>query len=359
MNRRDVLAGAGLAAGAASGFPAPAIGQGIRQLTMVTDHPEGPGMLPSARRLAQTITEASQGRIRIEASPSGAVVRPFETFDAVEAGVADMFHSHIGYFARKAPAFHFYSGVPFGFTADELFAWVRFGGGQELWDTLCGRFNVKPLLASSTGAQMGGWFNHEMASTDAFKGLRYRMVDPGAEVFRRLGAIVVVLPGAETLQSLRSGAIDACEWIGPWMDMAMGLHQAASHYYYPGWQEPGTAIALGINGRVWQSFAESDQRLIEAAAASEYAVSLAEFNTNNALALRRLQAEGAVRLRKFDDAMLRTFAEISRDVVAEAGSGDDHSRKIHESYLEFRGSIRDWSDIAEGTYLSARAGLSR
>jgi TRAP-type mannitol/chloroaromatic compound transport system substrate-binding protein len=354
MRRRDVLIGAGLAGGASLSFPAPAIAPEIRQLTMVTDHPEGPGMLPSARRLAQTITEASHGRIRIEVSASGAVVRPFETFDAVQSGVADMFHSHIGYFARKSPAFHFYAGVPYGFTANELFAWVRFGGGQELWDALGSEFNVKPLLASSTGTQMGGWFNQEMTSMEGFKGLRYRMADPGAEVFRRLGAIVVLLPGAETLQSLRSGAIDACEWIGPWMDMAMGLHQVASYYYYPGWQEPGTAIALGINTGVWGSLDEGDQRLIEAAAAGEYAVSHAEFNSNNALALRELRAEGVVKFRKYDDAMLKTFAEISREVVAEAGSGDDQSRKIYQSYLVFRTLIRQWSDVAEGAYLGIR-----
>jgi len=355
MRRRDVLAGAGLAAGATFSFPAPAIAQGIRQLTMVTDWPEGPGVLPSARRLAQTIADASQGRIRIEVTPSGAVVRPFETFDAVQSGVADMFHSHIGYFERKSPAFHFYSGVLYGLTANELFAWVRFGGGQELWDALGGQFNIKPLLCCSTGTQMGGWFVNEITSMEDFKGLRYRMAGPAAEVFRRLGATVVLLPGAEIVRSLRSGAIDACEWIGPWLDMTMGLHKATNFYYYPGWHEPGTALALGVNTRVWERFDEGDRRLIEIAAASEYAVSLAEFNTNNALALRRLRAEGTVNIRKFDDAILKTFAEISKDVVAKAGSGDELSGKIYRSYLEFRTSIREWSDIAEGAYLGIRA----
>jgi TRAP-type mannitol/chloroaromatic compound transport system substrate-binding protein len=358
MRRRDVLAGAGLVAGATFTFPAPAIAQGVRHLTMVTDWPDGPGMLPSARRLAQTIADASDGRIRIEVSPSGAVVRPLETFDAVQSGIADIFHSHIGYFERKSRAFHFFSGVPFGFTANELLAWVRFGGGQELWDALGAEFNIKPLLSCSTGTQMGGWFASEIASTEGFKGLRYRMAEPGAEVFRRLGAVVVVLPGSEIVQSLRSGAIDACEWIGPWMDMAMGLHKAADFYYYPGWHEPGIALALGINRRVWESFDAGDRRLIEAVAANEYAVSLAEFNTNNALALRKLQAEGAVTIRKFDDAMLRMFAEISEDVVAEAGMGDDLSGKIYRSYLEFRALIREWGDIAEGAYLGIRRSRS-
>lgn len=355
MRRRDVLAGAGLAAGAGLSFPAPAIAQGIRHLTMVTDYPDGPGMLPSARRLARTISDASRGRIRIDVSPAGAVVRPFQTFDAVQAGVADMFSSHIGYFDKKSPAFHFYSGVPFGFTANELFAWVRFGGGQELWDELGGEFDIKPLLCCSIGSQMGGWFVDEITSVEDFKGLRYRMAEPGAEVFRRLGAIVVLLPGSEIVQSLRSGAIDACEWIGPWLDTSMGLHQAAGFYYYPAWQEPGTALALGINRRVWESLDKGDQRLIESAAAGEYAASLAEFNTNNAIALRKLRAQGTVKIREFNDVILKTLAEISQDVVAEAGSGDELSRRIYRSYSEFRSLIRGWSDVGEGAYLGIRA----
>ena len=118
------------------------------------------------------------------------------------------------------------------------------------------------------------------------------MAGPGAEVLRRLGAIVVLLPASEIIPALKSGAIDACEWVGPWLDMAMGLHKAVGYYYYPGFHEPGTGLAVGINKGVWESFAASDREVIEAVAASEYARSLAEFNANNALSLRKLRDEG-------------------------------------------------------------------
>ena len=356
MRRRDVLAGAGaLAAGASTGSPAPALAQGQRQLTMVTDWTETmPGPLPSARRLAQTIGEATKGRIKIEVFPVNALVRAFETFDAVSAGVADMYHSYDGYFEKKSRALNFYCGVPFGFTANELFAWVRYGGGQELWDTLGGQFNIKPLLCLSTGTQMGGWFNNEITSLDGFKGLRYRMPGLGGEILRRLGAIVVTLPGGEIGPALKSGAIDASEWIGPWSDMALGLHKAAGFYYYPGFHEPGTAQTLGINRRVWESFDASDRRLIEAVAAGEYARMLAEFNTNNARSLRELRDEGTVKILKFDDALLKAFHELSKDVVAAAGAGDDISKRIYASYQRFRALIMDWSDISERAYLNAR-----
>jgi TRAP-type mannitol/chloroaromatic compound transport system substrate-binding protein len=322
---------------------------------MVTDWPEAlPGLHASVVRFAETIGAATGGRIKIEVFPSGALVRPFETFDAVGAGVADMYNTNEGYFEKKSPAFHFFAAMPFGFTADELFAWVQYGGGQELWDALSGQFNIKSLLCTSTACQMGGWFAREVTSPETFRGLRYRMAGPGAEVLRRLGAIVVTLPGSEIMPALKSGALDASEWVGPWLDMAIGLHKAADYYYYPGFHEPGTCNAVGINKDVWESFDASDRRVIEAAAACEYARSLAEFNANNALSLRKLREEGTVKILKFDDSLLKAFLAISKDVVAEIGASDDLSKKIYASYQQFRASIMDWSDIAERAFLNAR-----
>jgi TRAP-type mannitol/chloroaromatic compound transport system substrate-binding protein len=355
MRRRDILASAGSLATIA-GFPAPAIAQGGRQLQMVTDWPEAlPGLHASAVRFSQTIDAATGGRIKITVFPAGALVRPFESFDAVAAGVADMYHSFEGYFENKSRAFHFFSAVPFGMTADEQFAWVNYGGGQELWDTVSGQFNIKSLLCLTTGTQMGGWFVREVASAGDFRGLRYRMAGLGAEVLRRVGAIAVTLPVGEIIPALKSGAIEATEWIGPWTDMAMGLHQAARYYYYPGFHEPGSGVAVGINKRVWESFDASDRRVIEAVAACEYARTLAEFNANNALSLHKLRDEGTVKILKFDDSLLRAFLAISKDVVAEIGSGDNLSKKIYASYQQFRTSIMDWSDIAERAYLNSRS----
>jgi TRAP-type mannitol/chloroaromatic compound transport system substrate-binding protein len=356
MRRRDILAGAGSLATAASlSLPAPAIAQGIRQLKMVTDWPDGsPGLQSSATRLAQRIGTASGGRINIKVFPAGVLVGAFETFDAVAAGVADMYHSAEYYWEKKSPAFSFFAAVPFGFTANELFAWVQYGGGQDLWDALSGKFNIKPLLCCNTGTQMGGWFTREVPSPEAFRGLRYRMPGLGGEVLRRLGAIVVNVPGGEIVLTLKSGAIDGSEWVGPWLDMALGLHTVASYYYYPGFHEPSAGQTLGINKRVWESFDTSERQVIEDAAAAEYTRALAEFNANNALGLRRLRDQGAVKILKFSDSVLKELYRISKDVVAEAGSGDELSKKIYASYQQFLPLIIDWSDIAEGAVLNSR-----
>ena len=128
----------------------------------------------------------------------------------------------------------------------------------------------------------------------------------------------------------------------------------SAYYYYPGWHEPGFSQTLGIDKRVWESFDASDQRFFEAVAACEYARSLGEYSANNALWLRKLRDEGTVKILKFDDSILKGFLAVSKDVVAEAGSGDELSRKIYVSYEQFRALIIDWNGIAEGAYQNSR-----
>jgi TRAP-type mannitol/chloroaromatic compound transport system substrate-binding protein len=57
--------------------------------------------------------------------------------------------------------------------------------------------------------------------------------------------------------------------------------------------------------------------------------------------------------------LLKAFATVSRDVVAEIGSRDALSKKIYQSYEQFRASIMDWTDISERAYLNNAVLLNR
>ena len=70
---------------------------------MVTDWPDGmPGLQTSAVRFAQLVSATTGGRIKIEYIPSFVFVGPFESFDAVSTGTADMYHTDEGYFEKKS-----------------------------------------------------------------------------------------------------------------------------------------------------------------------------------------------------------------------------------------------------------------
>src|SRR5262249_40947676 len=150
---------------------------------------------------------------------------------------------------------------------------------------------------------------------------------------RRLGAVVVNLPGGEITAALKSGAIDASEWVGPWNDMVLGLHKVSKFYYYPGFHEPGTVLSFGINKKLWDGLNTDDRNAISTVRNAEYTLSLAEFNANNAKPLEQLGEEKAIETRKFDDSLLVALGKPSGKVVAEPGRKDPLTRRIYESYI--------------------------
>jgi TRAP-type mannitol/chloroaromatic compound transport system substrate-binding protein len=354
--RRDMLLGATATVAAVGGLPAPAIAQRVKDLKLVTSWtPENmTGLQSSAERLAQSITILSDGRLKVTVYPADSLVHALEVFDAVGAGVADFYHSADNYYGSKSPALYFFSAVPYGLTVGELCSWIDFGGGQALWDEIDAPFNIKPLMATNTGVQMGGWFAREVGTPEDFKGLRYRMPDPGAEILRRMGATVVTTSGGEIVGALKSGAIDASEWIGPWMDMEMGLDKAAEYYYCPGFHEPGTNFTLGVNKTLWDGLTASERALIEAAAQAEVTLSLARFNAENVKALKLLRADPRIKLRRFNNELIKVFGKLSKEVLADIAAKDPLTRKVHDSYMAFLAGMMDWTELSERGYLDTR-----
>lgn len=358
MKRRKFLQGAaaGGVAAAAATVSAPAISQGIKQLKMVTTWPKNfPGLGTGAENLAKRINTMSGGKLEVKVFAAGELVPPFQSFDAVSAGNADMAHSASYYWPGRSPAFNFFTAVPFGFTGLEHASWINYGGGIELWTELCAQFNVKPFMRASTGVQMGGWYRKEMKSMDDFKGLKFRMPGLGGEVLRRLGAAVVNLPGGEIFPALQAGTIDGTEWVGPWNDLAFGFYRVAPYYYYPGFHEPGTTGEVIVNTKVWASLSKDQQEIIEVASQAEAWREYSEFNAKNSDALEVLVNKHKVQLRRYSDDMLKQIGQVAAKVVEEVGNSDPFTKKVYDSYINFRRKAMGWSALAEQGYMNARA----
>lgn len=367
LSRRNILRGAGIAGAAAlvaacdnsadtKSGGGPAILSKKRSLKMVTSWPKNfPGTGTGAVRLARRIEALSDGQITIKVYAAGELVGALESFDAVSAGKADMYHAAEYYWQGKSPAFNFFAAVPMGMTANEMTAWIRFGGGQELWDELSGGFNVKPLLGGNTGTQMGGWFQKDINNIEDFQGLRIRMPGLGGEVMRRVGATPVTKQVGEIFQALSQGNIDATEWIGPWNDLAFGFHTIVKKYYYPGIHEPGTALGFGTNLDLWQDMSAKERNIFENAAMAENDYMYSEFNANNAHALETLINEHGVELLRFSDDILETLAKVSAEVVADAANADELTKRVYDSFMAARRGSMRWGAISEQAFMNARS----
>lgn len=361
MDRRQWLRASGLAAVAASlaACSKPRAGSMAAafraQWKMVTSWPANfPGLGTGAAALAALISEASGGRLTVRVYGAGELVPAFEVFDAVSRGVAEMGHSAAYYWVGKAPAAPFFCAVPFGLNAQEMNAWMYDGGGLELWRELYAGFNLVPFPAGNTGVQMAGWFNREIRSVRDLAGLKMRIPGLGGTVMARLGVVPVNLPGGELFTAMQSGAIDATEWVGPYNDLAFGLHRVAKHYYYPGWQEPGPTMECMINKAAWDALPEDLQALVEACCRAVNQTMLAEFTARNQQALDTLIREHAVDVRQLPADVLKALREAADEALDAIAASDAMARRALDSMRAFRLRAQAWHRISEEAFYEAR-----
>jgi TRAP-type mannitol/chloroaromatic compound transport system substrate-binding protein len=334
---------------------APAVTKSIKKVTMVSTWPRDfPGLGTGAQRLAKRINDMTDGGIEVEYFAAGERVGAFDSFDEVASGKAQAYHAADYYWKGKHPGWAYFTAVPFGLTYAEINAWIRFGGGQELWDELAAGFGLKCIMAGNTGCQMGGWFNKEINSADDLKGLKMRIPGLGGDVMAKLGASPVSLPGGQIYENLVSGAIDATEWVGPWNDSFMKFYEAAKYYYYPGMHEPGSMLAMGMNKKFWDGLSKTEQAIIEGAAGLENDMMMAEYNMKSGDALEKLITEHGVKLRKFSDDTYDAFAKASEEVFAGVRAHSDLAKRIDASFQSARKNLGGWSKISDQAFIAQR-----
>jgi TRAP-type mannitol/chloroaromatic compound transport system substrate-binding protein len=316
--------------------------------------PKLPGMGIAVDNLAERIERASNGRLKIKVYAGGELVPAFEAFDAVSRGTVEMGHDASYYHKGKVAAAQFFTAIPFGMTYMEMNAWLYYGGGLELWRDLYEPFNLVPFPCGNTGVQMGGWFNREINSIEDLKGLKMRIPGLGGEVIRRAGATPVTMPGSEIFTSLQTGAIDATEWVGPYNDLAFGLHKVARYYYYPGWQEPAPALECFINKAAWDSLPDDLQAIVEITCQAITTDMMAEYTHGNAVALQQIIDDPNVELRQFPDDVLQYLRNIAEEIVAEMVENDPAVAKIHESWSAFLEKSIPNQRITEHAFLNTR-----
>lgn len=314
---------------------------------MVTTWPPNfPIMGEGAVRFAKDVEAMSDGQMKIQVYGGGELIPPFETFDAVSQGMAEMGHSSAYYWAGKIKAAQFFPGVPFGMNPQETNAWLYYGGGLELWTELYSKFNLIPFPAGNTGFQMGGWFNKKINSMADIKGLKMRIPGLGGRVFSEAGGVPILSPVGEIYTNLERGVIDATEWVGPYHDYLMGFYKIAKYYYYPGWHEPSGALELIVNKSAYNLLPENLKKIISTAAKALNISMLSEFEKLNIEYLEKIENEKTVEIIKFPDEVLETFKTITNNVLAKIISEDVMSKKIYNSYSKFQKNISKWSHFS-------------
>ena len=351
-NRRKIITAM---ASAPIALATPAIAQTKIKWRMVTSWAEnlpGPGV--TAKRLADSITNMSGGRLEVQLYAANKIVPPLEVFDAVQNKTAQMAHTAPLFWGGKIPAAPLFTAAPFGLTPTEHITWINHGGGQEIWDKLYEPFGIKPFMAGNTGSQMGGWFKKQIFGVDDLKGLRIRMPGLGGEVMRRLGAAPITLPPNEILTALQSGVIDATEFLGPAADFAMGFYRVAKYYYSPGWHEPnGTAEAL-VSINELNKLPDDLKEIVKHACHAQNIFGLAESEWQNAAQLKILTEEKNVMLKDYPEDIINQAKKETIVVMDELSLKNVESGEAVKSWRNAKKHLNEWSEVSIQKFLQKR-----
>lgn len=338
------IGGALLAASLAFGAGSAAAQQPIRW-DMQSTYPGALTQLGTlGKQLEQRLATMTGNRIQIKFQEPGAVVPALEAFDAVSSGAVQAAWSTPGYWTGKEVALALFASVPFGPSAGEYLAWMKFGGGQQLMDEVYGRYGIKSLICGVIAPEASGWFRKEIRTVADLRGLKMRFFGLGAKVMEKMGVSTQLLAGGDIFPALERGTIDATEFSMPAIDLSLGFHQVAKHYYFPGWHQQSTLFDLMMNKAIWDRLPAQDKALIETACDAQVTHGLAEGEAIQGRALRELQSKG-VTIHKWSPEILAALRRGWDEVAAEEKAKNRVFARVWDSLQAFRAEYKVWKDV--------------
>ncbi len=311
-----------------------------------------PIMGEGVEEFVKRVEMCSSGSIEIKLYPKNTLIPALAVFDAASSSQIDAFHSGPYYWKGKNPAFSLFSGVPFGFTAEEINSWMIYGDGLTLWRELYAKHNLHPLLGGNTNIQMGGWFRKKINSLEDMQGLKMRVPGLGGEVFSKMGVNPILLPAGEIYTSLERGVIDATEWVGPALDLKMGFYRVAQ-YYYSGWHEPGSVLELTFNKAFWDKLPNEHKSILEVSSSEMNANMTYNFHAQNTMAMEKIEELG-IKIESYPKDVISAAKIALEKVVQEQSMKSGDFKRVYENASAYLKKSIAWSDVSLKDYLNMR-----
>jgi TRAP-type mannitol/chloroaromatic compound transport system substrate-binding protein len=284
----------------------------------------------------EALEKMSNGRIKIQMHPVGALFPVQEGLEAVGNGVVEMALSTGGYFTGKlGPIGTFESGLPGAErTAMERYTFFYSKGFIDIAREAYAKHNVY-YLAPHLSPEWSIIAKKPISSAADFKGLKIRTFGIEAQWYASMGASPVMLGGGELHTALSTGVVDAVRWGSPAVIHKLGLHEAGKFLIQPA-PLPAPNNNFLINQDAWNKLpADLKAMFAEAAklASLDYVARGAELD---AVAIRQMNATG-VKVVRIPDAEWLEMEKKARAIWADYAKQDPgltaRAVKLLQDYL--------------------------
>jgi TRAP-type mannitol/chloroaromatic compound transport system substrate-binding protein len=348
--RRKFLTGAAAAtAGAATlGFPMIAKGQtGPVTWRFQSTWPTKDIFHEYALDFAKKVNDMTGGELKIDVLPAGAVVKAFELVDAVSKGTLDGGHGVLVYWYGKNPALALWgSGPAYGMDANMLLAWHKYGGGKEILADIYKSLNldVVSFPYGPMPTEPLGWYKKPVRSLADYKGLKFRTVGLGIELFSAMGAAVTALAGPDIVPAMDRGLIDAAEFNNPSSDKALGFPDVSKIYMMQSFHQSAEALEILFNKKKYDALPDKLKNIIanavEAASADMSWKAIDRYSQDYI----EIQVKDKVKVFKTPNTVLQAQLKLWDQVIAKKAAENSWFKKVLDSQKAFAQRATKWQN---------------
>lgn len=305
-------------------------------------------------RLSELVNELSGGDFTITLVNKKVHGKTRGIFDFVKDGKYEIGHSASNFWATKDPDTMFFSAVPFGMVTPELYSWFYEGGGLELMNRVYKKHGLMSFPGGNSGHQMIGWFNKEIKTLDDLQGLNMRVPGIAGEVMKGLGVNVINVPVSELRSALSSGKLDAVEFVGPAIDLNLGLAEVAK-FYYVGWHSPSSEMQFLVNPAAYEKLSSKNKKILKHAMRLAAYDAFTKIVDENGIKMNILVTKHKnIILRSFPSKVMKALSQQTNKILNNLikKSPDGLTKEIVASMKAHKNRSRLWTRFSDQAYLN-------
>tara|TARA_R110002126_G_scaffold23370_1_gene82051 strand:+ start:10286 stop:11389 length:1104 start_codon:yes stop_codon:yes gene_type:complete len=307
------------------------------------------------RAFGDDVTALTNGSLKIEILPAGAIVGPRDIMDAVDAGLVEGGFAWTHYWGGKHVAANLFgapvAGAGVGLDNIAFLSWFQYGGGKELYDRLWDEMgvNVKGFMLQPVGPEALGWFPKPINSMDDFRKMRFR-APPGmvGAAYADIGVPAVAMGGGDILPALEKGTIDAAEWCCPKPDSVFGFQKVLKHYYLQGLHQVVVNADMYLNKDFYNDLSDIEKKALEVAANASLSKSMSYRIFENGKALKDLTENHGVILEDTPADYFTEYMAAAKNALQAAADGNEFFAEVWQSQ-------KDFADIAVPFWAGSQA----
>jgi TRAP-type mannitol/chloroaromatic compound transport system substrate-binding protein len=267
--------------------------------------------------------------------PVESIVAHNETQDAIAAGILDGHVTDTSYFSGKDPAFGLIANPVGAWSApEEMFTFMRTGGGNELMQELLAPYGLHFIGATTPGLE-AFVSAVPLEGVDDLKGLKMRAPEGLVQqVFAAAGAAPVNLPGSEVFTSLDKKVIEAADYTVFSTNQAQGMHDVAKHPVYPGFHSM-PLVEISMNKAKWDSMPAEIQTAITESVEEFADLQVATLREADLAAVEAAKASGEVTVHDWPAAERAKFRSIATGEWEQVASRSDNAQKVYDTLTAY------------------------